>query len=157
MPAPYSQDLRNRVASAILGGSSARRAADRFGIGISTAIRWAQRLQGEGHVEARAMGGDQRSRLSEHREAVLTLLAHQPDLTLEEIRGALIERHAITVGRGTIWRFLKAHNITLKKVCTPPSSSVLTWPRPAMPSSGASPLSTRSVWCSSTRHRLQPT
>ena len=51
------------------------------------------------------MGGDQRSRLSEHREAVLTLLAHQPDLTLEEIRGALIERHAITVGRGTIWRF----------------------------------------------------
>jgi transposase len=115
MPAPYSQDLRNRVASAILGGSSARRAADRFGIGISTAIRWAQRLQGEGHVEARAMGGDQRSRLREHREAVLTLLAHQPDLTLEEIRGALIERHAITVGRGTIWRFLKAHNITLKK------------------------------------------
>jgi transposase len=118
MPAPYSQDLRNRVASAILGGSSARRAADRFGIGISTAIRWAQRLQGEGHVEARAMGGDQRSRLSEHREAVLTLLAHQPDLTLEEIRGALIERHAITVGRGTIWRFLKVHNITLKKTRT---------------------------------------
>jgi transposase len=64
MPAPYSQDLRNRVASAILGGSSARRAADRFGIGISTAIRWAQRLQAEGHVEARAMGGDRRSRLT---------------------------------------------------------------------------------------------
>ena len=61
------------------------------------------------------MGGDQRSRLREHREVVLTLLAHQPDLTLEEIRGALIERHAITVGRGTVSRFLKSHNITLKK------------------------------------------
>jgi transposase len=152
MPAPYSQDLRTRVASAISGGSSPRKAADRFGIGISTAIRWAQRLQAEGHVEARAMGGDQRSRLREHREVVLALLAHQPDLTLEEIRSALIERHAITVGRGTVWRFLKAHNITLKKkVCTPPSSSVLT--RLVVPSSGASPPLTRSAWYSSTRHR----
>jgi transposase len=50
MPAPYSQDLRIRVASALSGGSSTRNAADRFGIGISTAIRWAQRLQTEGHV-----------------------------------------------------------------------------------------------------------
>ena len=115
MPAPYSQDLRTRVASAISGGSSPRKAADRFGIGISTAIRWAQRLQTEGHVEARAMGGDHRSRLKEHREIVLTLLAHQPDLTLEEIRSALIKRHAITVGQGTVSRFLKSHNITLKK------------------------------------------
>ena len=61
------------------------------------------------------MGGDRRSRLTGHREAVLTLIAHQPDLTLEEIRGALIERHGITVGLGTVSRFLAAHNITLKK------------------------------------------
>ena len=115
MPAPYSQDLRDRVASAVSSGSSARGAAKRFGIGIGTAVRWAQRLRAEGHARARAMGGDRRSRLSEHRDAVLTLIAHQPDLTLEEIRSALIERHAITVGRGTISRFLKAHNITLKK------------------------------------------
>jgi transposase len=115
MPAPYSQDLRDRVASALSGGSSARRAADRFGIGISTAIRWAQRLHAEGHVEARAMGGDHRSRLTGHREAVLTLIAHQPDLTLEEIRSALIERHGITVGRSTVTRFLTSHTITLKK------------------------------------------
>ena len=31
------------------------------------------------------MGGDHLSRLTGHREAVLTLIAHQPDLTLEEI------------------------------------------------------------------------
>ena len=158
MPGPYSQDLRDRVASAISGGSSARAAAKRFSISESTAVRWAQRLSAEGHAKARAMGGDRRSRLTEHRVTVLTLVAHKPDLTLAEIRGELTERHSVTVGLGTVWRFLAAHGITLKKkVCTPPSSSVLTWPRPAMPSSGASPLSTRSVWCSSTRHRLQPT
>jgi transposase len=99
------------------GGSSVRKAADRFGIGISisTVIRWAQRLHAEGHVEAGTMGGDQRSRLSGHREAVPTLIAHQPDLTLEEIRDPLVERHGITVGRGTVSRFLKAHDIALEK------------------------------------------
>ena len=158
MPAPYSQDLRDRVASAVSSGSSARGAAKRFGIGLGTAVRWAQRLRAEGHARARAMGGDRRSRLREHRDAVLTLIAHQPDLTLEEIRGALIERHGITVGQGTVSRFLRSHTITLKKkACTPLSSSVVTWPRPATPSSGASPLSTRSAWCSSTRPRQQPT
>jgi transposase len=61
------------------------------------------------------VGGDHRSRLTEHREAVLTLIAHPPALRLEEIRGALIERHGITVGSGTVSRFLKSHTITLQK------------------------------------------
>jgi transposase len=115
MPAPYSQDLRDRVGAAVAGGQSARAAAEHFAVSVSTAIRWAQRLRDEGHTQARAMGGDQRSRLKEHREAVLTLLGHEPDLTLREIRAALIERHALTVGLGTVSRFLAAHNITLKK------------------------------------------
>ena len=78
MPGPYSQDLRDRVASAIAGGSSACAAARRFRISESTAVRWAQRLNAEGHAEARAMGGDRRSRLTGHRATVLTLIAHQP-------------------------------------------------------------------------------
>ena len=115
MAAPYSQDLRDRVVAAVSGGSSARAAAARFGISESTAIRWAQRLRAEGHAAARPLGGDQRSRLTAHREAVLTLVAHQPDLTLEEIRTALSQRHGLRVGLGTVWRFLKAHKLTLKK------------------------------------------
>jgi transposase len=118
MPAPYSQDLRDRVASAVSSGSSARGAAKRFGIGIGTAVRWAQRLRAEGHAKARALGGDHRSRLTGHREAVLTLIGHQPDLTLEEIRRALIEQYGIIVGLSTVSRFLAAHNITLKKTRT---------------------------------------
>ena len=45
MPAPYSGDLRDRVAAALAEGASARPAARRFGISVSTAIRWAQRLR----------------------------------------------------------------------------------------------------------------
>jgi transposase len=103
-------------------GASARAAASRFGISVSTAIRWAQRLRTEGHAQARAMGGDHRSRLVQHRAAVLELVAKQPDLTLQEIRGALVAASGITVGLSSLWRFLRAQKITLKKrACTPPS------------------------------------
>ncbi|WP_076611132.1 IS630-like element ISAzs37 family transposase [Azospirillum sp. B510] len=115
MAGPYSQDLRDRVAAAVSSGCSARAAAARFSISVSTAIRWAKRLGAEGHAQARPMGGDHRSRLSDHREAVLTLVAHQPDLTLEEIRAELNARHGVSVSLGTVWRFLKAQNLTLKK------------------------------------------
>jgi transposase len=122
VPAPYSGDLRDRVAAAVASGTSARAAAGRFGVSVSTAIRWAQRLRAEGHARARAMGGDRRSRLPEHRAAVLELVAKQPDLTLQEIRGALAAEHGIAVGLTSVWRFLKAQQITLKKrAYTPPS------------------------------------
>jgi transposase len=114
MPRAYSQDLRERVAGYVATGLSARSAAARYEISVSTAIRWAQRWRGEGHVRARAMGGDRRSRLIDHRETVLSLLAAQPDLTLEEIRTALRAK-GIGVGLGTVWRFLAAQKITLKK------------------------------------------
>ena len=68
------------------------------------------------------MGGDRRSRLPEHRAAVLELVAKQPDLTLQEIRGALAAEHGVAVGLTSVWRFLKARQITLKKrACMPPS------------------------------------
>jgi transposase len=127
MAAPYSGDLRRRVAAAVAEGASARSAAGRFGVSVSTAIRWAQRWRAEGHAESRAMGGDHRSRLLEHRPAVLELLAQQPDLTLRELRGMLAVGHGITVGLTSLWRFLRAQQITLKKrAFMPPSKTAPT-------------------------------
>jgi transposase len=99
-----------------------RSAARRFGVSVSTAIGWAPRWRAAGHAQPRAMGGDQRSRLLEHRTAVVALVATPPDLTVQEIRGALAAGHGISVGLTSLWRFLRAQNITLKKrACTPPS------------------------------------
>lgn len=39
----YSPDLRSRVIKEAAGGLSARRAAERFGVGVSTAIVWVRR------------------------------------------------------------------------------------------------------------------
>ena len=114
MPAPYSQDLRERVIGFMALGGSARAAAERFDVSVSSAARWAQRWRSEGHARPRAMGGDRRSRLSEHRARVLQLIAQQPDLTLQEIRSALAAL-GITVGLSTVHRYLSAQNLTLKK------------------------------------------
>jgi transposase len=115
MPAPYSQDLRERVISFIALGGSARAAATRFDVSVSSATRWAQRWRSEGDARPRAMGGDRRSRLNEHSAKVLQLVARQPDLTLQEIRSALAVSCGITVGLSTVHRFLRAHKLTRKK------------------------------------------
>src|ERR687894_1551400 len=138
MPAPYSQDLRERVIGFMALGGSARAAAGRFDVSVSSAIRWAWRWRTEGHTRPRAMGGDRRSRLSEHRARVLQLMAQQPDLTLQEIRSALAASCGITVGLSTVYRFLGAHNLTLKKrPCTRPSKTARMSPRPGACSSAA--------------------
>ena len=115
MPAPYSQDLRDRVIGFMALGGSVRSAAARFDVSVSSATRWAQRSRAEGHARPRAMGGDRRSRLGEYRARVLQLVARQPDLTLQEIRSALAAACGITVGLSTVHRFLGAHKLTLKK------------------------------------------
>jgi len=152
MPAPYSQDLRQRVIGFMALGGSARAAAIRFDVSISSATRWAQRWRAEGHARPRAMGGDRRCRLREHSAKVLQLVARQPDLTLQEIRSALAVSCGITVGLSTVHRFLRAHNVTLKKrPCTRPSKTARMSPRPGACSFAASPLSTPIAWSSSTR------
>ena len=152
MPAPYSQDLRQRVIGFMALGGSARAAARRFEVSISSALRWAQRWRAEGHARPRATGGDRRSRLGEHRARVLQLVAQQPDLTLREIRNALAVSCGITVGLSTVHRFLGAHNLTLKKrPYTRPSKTARMSPRPDVCSSVVSPLSTPIAWSSSTR------
>ena len=152
MPAPYSQDLRERVIGFMALGGSARTAATRFDVSVSSATRWAQRWRAEGHARPRAMGCDRRSRLGEHRARVLQLVAQQPDLTLREIRNALAVSCGITVGLSTVHRFLGAHNLTLKKrPYTRPSKTARMSPRPGACSFAASPLSTPTAWSSSTR------
>jgi transposase len=57
MGKPYSLDLRKRVVSAIEGGMSRNQAAKQFGVAISTAIGWMQRVEDTGSVAPGLMGG----------------------------------------------------------------------------------------------------
>ena len=115
MGKPLSIDLRVRALAAVDKGLSRRAAADRFGVSVSSVIRWDQARRERGDSGPKAQGGDRTSHwIEKHADAILTLLDERGDITLEEIRAALSER-GVHVATSTIWRFFDRHAITRKK------------------------------------------
>lgn len=111
-----SHDLRTRVVAAIEGGLSRRAAADRFGVSISSAVRWMARHLEEGDIRARPQGGDQRSRRVEaHAPFLLSAIEEVPDITLEELRVRLSDERGERVAVSTLHRFFRRHGISFKK------------------------------------------
>ena len=98
MARAYSQDLRERVIDA---GTSARQAAERFGIGVATAIVWVRRAR-EGERSARKQGQPKRSKLDQHREFLLALIEAEPDITIAEMQERLRSEAGVTASVGTI-------------------------------------------------------
>jgi transposase len=148
----YSADLRGRVIGAVETGMSARAAADRFGIGVATAIRWVRRWRETGERVARRQGHPGRSKLDAHEDFLLRLIDRSVDITLEEMRARLAEELSVGAGIGTLWRFFDRRGITLKKRRGMRASrSAPTSARPVSPGSRRSRTSTWSGSCSSTR------
>jgi len=111
-----SKDIREKVVKAIKGGMSRRQAATRFDIGPATAVRWAKRVETTGNVAPMKMGGDRRSqRIEAHATFILEEIKTRPDTTIMELRDKIRDRHGLSFGYGTVWRFLARHKITRKK------------------------------------------
>lgn len=112
----YSPDLRSRVIKAAAGGMSARQAAARFGVGVSTAIVWVRRYRQSGEAVARRQGKRRGSRLDAHEGFILGLVeAGTKDISLAEIAERLAAERGLRVGITSIWTFLDRHGLTFKK------------------------------------------
>ena len=86
MPSPLSMDLRERVVGAVAGGASCHRAAARFGVSVSSASRWAERVCQEGHVAPKPSGGDHASqRVEAHADLILAAYEAEPQIFLHEL------------------------------------------------------------------------
>lgn len=140
----YSPDLRSRVIKAAADGMSARQAAERFGVGISTAIVWVRRYRQSGEAVARRQGKPRGSRLDAHEGFILELVeAGTKDISLAEIAERLSAERGLSVGITSIWTFLDRHGLTFKK--RPPmrrSSSARMFAKPGRPGSTTSSTST---------------
>jgi transposase len=113
MPKTYSSDLRERLIAAVGSGMSRNEAAEVFGVAISTAVKWMQRLRDTGSSAAKPRGGGT-SPLEQHTERILATVSERPDATLKELLAAL-GRQRIRTSRSALARFLDRHNITRKK------------------------------------------
>jgi transposase len=110
-----SDDLRVRVVEAVEAGASRRQAAARFGVSVSSAIRWVRAWHAQGDVRAKPQGGDRRSvRIEAHGRFLLDQIEQTPDVTLAELQGMLRKR-GVSVGIGTMWRFFDRRDISFKK------------------------------------------
>src|SRR5690349_25032518 len=111
MACAYSQDLRDRVIEAAGNGTSARKAAARFEVGVSTAIKWLGRLRDSGERSARRQGRRPGSKLDPHRDFLLAAVEAEPDSTLEELQRRLVEERGVQASISTIWTFLDRHDL----------------------------------------------
>ena len=57
MTRALSNDLRERVVSAVGGGESCRSVAARFGVAVSSVVKWSQRQRATGSAAPGKMGG----------------------------------------------------------------------------------------------------
>jgi transposase len=111
-----SEDLRVRVIEAVEAGASRRRAAARFGVSVSSAVRWVDAHRREGRTRALPQGGDRRSQAIEAEAGfLLAAIREEPDATLAELRARLWRERGISVSVSALWRFFDRHKITLKK------------------------------------------
>ena len=116
MSKALSLDLRRRVVAAVEAGASRRAAAERFGVGVSSAIRWVSRAQAGQGLEPGKRGGDNRShRIDAHRDRILGWVAETPDITLAEIGERLEAQAGYRPRPSIVHRFFQRHGVTRKK------------------------------------------
>jgi len=110
---PYSIDLRERVVAAVEKGLSARQAAAQFGVGVSTAIRWAGRVRKTGSVRPSKIGGYKpRAIAGEHRTWLLQQIKR--DFTLRGLVAELAAR-GLKVDYRSVWTFVHDEKLSFKK------------------------------------------
>lgn len=114
MTRPYSNDLRERVVCAVQAGGSCRVVAARFGVAVSSVVKWSQRHRETGSVAPGKMGGHRRRVLEPHRDFIKERISQTQHLTLHGLKDELAAR-GVAVSHNAIWQFLRREGLSFKK------------------------------------------
>jgi transposase len=114
MGAPCSLDLRKRVVARVEAGDSCRSVAARFGVAVSSVVKWAQRKRETSSVAAKRMGGHRPFVLAGQRAWLLARLTEKPDITLRAVVAELVDR-GVVVSYYAVWNFFRHEGKSFKK------------------------------------------
>ena len=114
MTRPLSNDLRERVIAAVAAGESCRSVAARFGVAVSSVVKWSQRYRATGSVAPGKMGGHRKRVLEPHRAFITERLRETPHLTLHGLKEELAAR-GVQVSHNAVWVFLRREGLRFKK------------------------------------------
>lgn len=110
----FSDDLLSRVLAASRGGMSARSAAARFGVGISTAIAWIASARA-GRLTPAKQGRRGGSRLDADEDFIIGMIGEEKDITLINMVLRLHEDRTVSIGRSALDVWLRKRGWTFKK------------------------------------------
>jgi transposase len=107
--------------------------ASRFGVAVSSVVKWSQRYRATGSVAPGKVGGHRKRVLEPHRAFVLERIGQTPHLTLHGLKEEVAAR-GVNVSHNAVWLFLRraaswSQRRALRKV------SVRQWPRGTRPQS----------------------
>jgi transposase len=114
MTRPLSNDLRERVVAAVVGGESCRTVAARFGVAVSSVVKWSQRYRTTGSVAPGKMGGHRKRTLEPHGAFIKERIGQTPHLTLHRLKDELAAR-GVKVSHNAVWLFLRREGLRFKK------------------------------------------
>jgi transposase len=109
--APFSMDLRERVARAWDASGDAQEIAETFGVSRAWVHRLMQRRRETGSLAPRRQTKFRRRVLAGQEQRLALLITAQPDLTLAELRDAL----PTTAALSTLWLAIDRLGLTVKK------------------------------------------
>jgi len=92
----------------------ARAAGSRFGVSVSSAVKWHQRYRTTGSVAPAKMGGHRKRVLELHRAFIVERINQTSHLTLHGLKDELAAR-GVKVSHDTVWKFLRREGLRFKK------------------------------------------
>ncbi len=114
MTRPLSNDLRERVVASVSAGESCRSVASRFGVSVSSVVKWSQRHRATGSVAPGKMGGHRKRVLEPHRAFIAERINQTSHLTLHGLKEELAAR-GVSVSHNAVWLFLRREGLRFKK------------------------------------------
>ena len=121
MVKPISNDLRERAVAAVLAGETCRSVAGRFGVAVSSVVKWSQRQRATGSVAPGKMGGHRKPVLEPHRDFILKRIEQTSHLTLHGLKDELAAR-GVDVSHSAVWRFLRRAGLSVQKTAVRPGT-----------------------------------
>jgi transposase len=111
-----SDDLRLRVTEAVASGSSRRQAAARFGVSVSSAIRWSARAASEGSAAPRKQGRPAgKGPLAAYLDYLIAVVEAVPDITMPELAVRLQAERGVVAANASLSKLLCRAGFTYKK------------------------------------------
>ncbi len=102
------------MVAAVAAGESCRSVAARFGVAVSSVVKWSQRYRATGSVSPGKMGGHRKPVLEPHRAFIKERIRQTPHLTLHKLKDELASC-GVKVSHNAVWTFLRREGLRFKK------------------------------------------